>query len=126
MFGRFKRTPKLEASFTPTTAVARELAKEVEVAGELVVRNVGKDAVLSDLEVVLVAGGTRRIELPLPAGWEGPQQVPAGGELRATVAWKIPLAAPMRAPAGEIELHTTAGGKHVPLARSERFGLENE
>ena len=42
MFGLFKKAPKLEMTFTPTTAVARELAKEVEVAGDLVVKNAGK------------------------------------------------------------------------------------
>jgi hypothetical protein len=126
MFGLFKRTPRLEVVFTPSTAIARELAKEVEVSGELVVRNVGKDAELSDLEVVLVAGGTRRIDLPLPDGWRGTQRVPSGGELRATVAWTVPLAAPMRAPAAEIQINTTAGGKRTPLTRSERFPLANE
>ena len=85
MLGLFKRTPKLEVAFTPTIAVARELAKEVEVAGDLVNRNVGKDAELTDLEVVLVAGGTRRIDLELPLTWRGPQRIPAGGELRAAV-----------------------------------------
>lgn len=126
MLGLFKRTPKLEMSFTPTRAVARELAKEVVVTGTLVVRNVGKDAALADLEVVLVAGGTRRIELPLPSGWEGTARLEAGGELRAEVDWTVPLAAPMRAPAGEIQLNSTAGGKHTPLARSPRFPLDNE
>ena len=126
MLGLWKRTPKLEASFTPTRAVARELAKEVAVAGDLVVRNVGRDADLAELELVLVAGGTRRIDLPLPAGWEGRTKLPAGGELRATVDWTVKLAAPMRAPAGEIQLNTTAGGKHTPLARSARFPLDNE
>lgn len=126
MLGLFRRAPKLEAAFTPTRAVARELAKEVAVAGELVVRNVGKDALLTDLELVLVAGGTRRIDLPLPAGWEGSTRLPGGGELRAAVDWTVKLAAPMRAPAGEIQLNTTAGGKHSPLARSARFPLDNE
>jgi hypothetical protein len=32
----------------------------------------------------------------------------------------------MRAPAAEIELHTTAGGKREPLARSNRFPLDNQ
>jgi hypothetical protein len=32
----------------------------------------------------------------------------------------------MRAPAAEIQLNTTAGGKHEPLARSNRFSLANE
>src|SRR6185295_6473824 len=82
MFGFFKKAPKLDMAFTPKTAVARELAKEVEVAGELVVKNVGKDAELTALEVVLVAGGTRRIDLELPAGWQGTQRIPGGGELR--------------------------------------------
>jgi hypothetical protein len=126
MFGLLKKAPKLELAFTPRTAVARELAKEVEVAGELVLRNVGKDAQVSDLEVVLVAGGTRRIDLELPAAWRGAQRIPAGGELREAVAWTVKLAAPMRAPAAEIQLNTTAGGKHEPLARSNRFPLANE
>ena len=126
MFGLLKKAPKLELAFTPRTAVARELAKEVEVTGDLVVRNVGKDAQVSDLQVVLVAGGTRRIDLELPAAWRGAQRIPAGGELRQTVAWTVKLAAPMRAPAAEIQLNTTAGGKHEPLARSNRFPLANE
>jgi hypothetical protein len=125
MFGLFKKTPKLEMTFAPRTAVARELAKEVEVAGDLVVTNVGKDAELAALQVVLVAGGTRRIELDLPAGWSGTQRIAAGGTLKATVDWKVKLAAPMRAPAAEIQLNTTAGGKTEPLARSNKFPLEN-
>jgi len=126
MLGLFKRAPKLELRFTPTRAVARELAKEVVVTGDLVLRNVGKAAELRDLELVLVAGGTRRIDLPLPAGWERTTSLAAGGELRVAVDWAVKLAAPMRAPAGEIQLHSTTGGKHTPLARSERFPLENE
>ena len=126
MFGLFKKAPKLEMTFTPKTAVARELAKEVEVSGELVVKNAGKDAEVGDLQVVLVAGGTRRIDLELPAAWRGAQRIPAGGELREAVAWTVKLAAPMRAPAAEIQLNTTAGGKHEPLARSNRFPLANE
>jgi hypothetical protein len=126
MFGLFKSTPRLEATFAPTLAVARELAREVAVSGELVVRNVGKDAELHDLEVVLVAGGTRRIDLPLPPELAGTQRLGAGKEIRATVAWTIPLAAPMRAPAAEIQIITTAGGKHTPLALSNRFPLGNE
>ena len=125
MFGLFKKAPKLEMAFTPKVAVARELAKEVEVAGDLVVKNVGKDADVSDLQVVLVAGGTRHIDLDLPAGWSGTQHIKGGGELRAAVAWTVKLAAPMRAPAAEIQLNTTAGGKHEPLARSNKFPLEN-
>ncbi|MGH7895545.1 MAG: hypothetical protein ACREQL_12815 [Candidatus Binatia bacterium] len=126
MFGLWKKAPKLEMTFAPATAVARELTKEVEVTGELVVKNVGKDAEMTDLEVVLVAGGTRRIDLELPAAWKGPQRIAAGGELHAQVTWKVKLAAPMRAPAAEIQLNTTAGGKHEPLARSNRFPLANE
>ena len=125
MFGLFKKAPKLEMQFTPRTAVARELAKEVEVAGDLVVRNVGKDVEVTDLQVVLVAGGTRRIDIELPAGWKGTQRIAAGGELRAAVAWTVKLAAPMRAPAAEIQLNTTAGGKLEPLARSNKFPLDN-
>jgi hypothetical protein len=124
MFGLFKKAPKLEMTFTPRMAIERELAKEVEVAGDLVVKNAGKDAELR-AEVVLVAGGTRRIDLELPAGWQGTQRIEGGGELRAAVAWTVKLAAPMRAPAAEIQLNTTAGGKLEPLARSNKFPLEN-
>ena len=74
VFGLFKKAPKLAMTFTPTQAVARELAREVEVAGELVVRNLGKDVDLAQLEVLLVAGGTRRIDLELPAAWRGSQR----------------------------------------------------
>jgi hypothetical protein len=126
MFGLFKKAPKLEMTFTPTTAVARELAKEIEVAGDLVVTNAGKDAEVGDLQVVLVAGGTRRIDLELPGAWKGTQRIPAGGELRQTVAWTVMLAAPMRAPAAEVHLNTTAGAKTEPLSRSNKFPLANE
>lgn len=126
MLGLFKRAPKLELRFTPRRAVARELAKEVVVTGELHLRNVGKEAELTDLELLLVAGGTRRIDLPLPAGWEGSTSLAAGAELRVSVDWTVKLAAPMRAPAAEIQLISTTGGKHTPLARSERFPLDNQ
>jgi len=126
VLGLWKKTPKLEAKFTPTLAVARELKKEVEVAGDLVVRNLGGAVDLSDLETVLVAGGTRRIDLELPAAWHGTQRLPAGGELRAAVDWKVALVAPMRAPMAEIQLNTTAGGKRAPLCLSNRFPLANE
>jgi hypothetical protein len=126
MLGLFKKTPKLEARFTPTAAVARELAKEIEVAGELVVRNVGKDVELTDLALVLIAGGTRRIDLALPDAWRGTVRLAAGGELRQQVAWKQTLAAPMRAPAAAIQLNSTAGGKTTPLCVTDRFPLANE
>jgi hypothetical protein len=125
MMGLFKRKPKLELVFTPSAAVARELEREVHVSGELVLTNVGKDTELKNLEVVLVAGGTRRIDLELPAAWQGGRRLAAAAELRATVDWQVKLAAPMRAPAAEIQLNTTGGGKREPLARSSRFPLEN-
>ena len=106
----FKKTPKLEAVFRPTRAVARELTREIDVAGEL----------------VLIAGGTRRIDLALPAAWHGRVSLRGGAELREQVAWKLTLAAPMRAPAGEIQVNTTAGGHIEPLARSAPFPLQNE
>ena len=126
MFGLFKRTPKLEARFQPRIAVGRELAREVQVAGELVLRNTGRDAELTDLELVLVAGNTRRIDLVLPDAWRGRVRVPAGGELREKADWTVKLAAPMRASSAEIQVNTTAGGKHRPLAMTPPFPLGNE
>ena len=126
MLRLFRKKPKLEAVFRPTAAVAREVSREVEVAGELVLRNVGRDAALTDLGLVLVAGGTRRIDLDLPAAWRGGVRIPAGGELCETVSWTLALAAPMRAPAAEIQLVTLAGGRLEPLARTARFPLASQ
>jgi len=126
MLGLFKKTPKLEAAFRPTVAVARELSREIEVAGELTLRNAGRDAELSDLALVLIAGGTRRIDLALPAAWRGAVRLAAGQELHEVVSWKQQLAAPMRAPAAEIQVITTAGGRHTPLATTPRFPLASE
>ena len=122
----FKRSPKLEVVFRPTRAVARELTREIDLAGEIVLRNRGGDAELTDLAVVLIAGGTRRVDLVLPGAWCGRLRLPAAGELCETVAWRQTLAAPMRAPAAAIQLMTTAGGKHTPLATSAPFPLANE
>ena len=126
MLGLFKKTPKLEARFEPRVAVGRELAREVQLAGVLVLRNAGRDAELTDLELVLVAGGTRRIDLALPEAWKRSVRVAAGGELREQVDWTVKLAAPMRASSAEIQVNTTAGGKHRPLAMTAPFPLGNE
>jgi hypothetical protein len=126
MLRLFRRPPKLEVVFRPRLAVARELTRELEVAGELALRNVGRDAQLSRLELVLIAGGTRRIDLTLPEAWRGSVALPAGGELREQVAWKLTLAAPMRAPAAEIQVNTTEGGKLQPLGVTPAFPLGNE
>lgn len=125
MFGLFKKTPKLESTFTATKAVAKELAKEIEVVGELVVRNVGKDADLTNLETVLVAGGTRRIDLPLPKELSGTVKIPAGGSLTVPCNWTVKLAAPMRAPHCAIQVQVNAGGTITPLCLSEKFDLDN-
>jgi hypothetical protein len=122
----FRRTPKLEAVFRPTRAGAHELARQVEVAGELVLRNVGRDTEVSDLELVLIAGGTRRIDLTLPGAWSGRLKLPANGELREQVTWTITLAAPMRAAEAEIQVNTIEGGRSEPLARTTAFPLANE
>src|SRR5262249_59790105 len=99
VLGLFKKAPKLQVRFTPSLAVARELKKEVEVAGELVLRNVGGAVDVGELETVLVAGGTRRIDLELPAAWRGAQRLAARAELRATGDREGPPVAPMRPPA---------------------------
>jgi hypothetical protein len=122
----FRRAPKLAAEFRPTRAVARELKREIELAGQLVLRNEGRETELADLALVFIGGGTRRIDIALPAAWQGRLRVPAGGALREDVAWTVALAAPMRAPEGEIQVVTTEGGKLEPLATTPRFPLANE
>lgn len=126
MFGLFRRTPRIEAAFVATTAVARELDKEVAVAGTLTLKNVGHEITLTDLELVLVAGGTRRIDLELPVPWRGGVRLAAGGTVAQPCDWTIKLAAPMRAPAAEIQVTTMAGGKRTPLALTPKFPLGNE
>src|SRR5215470_7238913 len=126
MFGLFRRTPRIEATFVATTAIARELDKEVAVAGTLTIKNVGHEVTLTDLELVLVAGGTRRIDLELPAPWRGGVQLPAGASVAQACNWTVKLAAPMRAPAAEIQVTTMAGGKRTPLALTPKFPLGNE
>ncbi|MFN8545388.1 MAG: hypothetical protein U0807_14435 [Candidatus Binatia bacterium] len=126
MLGLFKKAPKIEATFEATTAVARELAREVAVAGTLTLRNVGRDVVLTDLEVVLIAGGTRRIDLELPAVWRGGLRLATGQAASEPCAWTVTLAAPMRAPSAAIQVNTTAGGKLTPLAMTAKFPLGNE
>ena len=126
MLGFFRRTPKLAATFEPSVAVAREFTREIELAGELVLRNLGRDTELSALALVLIAGGTRRIDLALPGAWQGRLRLTTGGELRERVAWKQTLAAPMRAPEAEIQVITTAGGRLEPLAMTASFPLGNE
>ncbi|TMA71006.1 MAG: hypothetical protein E6J69_00815 [Deltaproteobacteria bacterium] len=96
------------------------------MAGELTLRNAGRDAELTDLELVLVAGNTRRINLVLPDAWRGRVRVPGGGELREKVDWTVKLAAPMRASSAEIQVNTTEGGKRRPLAMTPSFPLGNE
>jgi hypothetical protein len=91
-----------------------------------VLRNEARDAELADLALVFIGGGTRRIDLALPAAWHGRLRVPAGGALREQVAWTVALTAPMRAPEGEIQVVTTEGGKLEPLATTPRFPLANE
>ena len=51
MLGLFKKTPKLEARFEPRVAVGRELAREVQLAGVLVLRH--SDGALSAYEALL-------------------------------------------------------------------------
>jgi hypothetical protein len=38
----------------------------------------------------------------------------------------VALAAPMRAPAAQIQINTVAGGKREPLCLSNKFPLANE
>ena len=42
------------------------------------------------------------------------------------IDWTVKLAAPMRASSAEIQVNTTAGGKHRPLAMTAPFPLGNE
>jgi hypothetical protein len=121
-----RRAPTLEARFVPEVAVARELVREVEVRGELTLCNTGRDATVTDLELVLVAGGTRRVDLEVPRAWRGALRLAAGAEVREAVAWTLRLAAPMRAPAAEIQVISAAGGRRTPLARTAAFPLANE
>lgn len=99
MFGLFQR-PKLEATFAASEAISNEFTKEISLSGRLSLSNQGSDADLTSVEMMIIAG-FRRIPLEVPAAWRGFQL--AKGEMKAdNLAWKLTLASPLRAQAGEL------------------------
>lgn len=99
MFGLFQR-PKLEASFAASEAISNEFTREIDLAGHLVLKNVGSDADLSGVEMMIVAG-FRRIPLDVPPAWKALRL--AKGETKAEdLRWKLTLDSPLRAQAGEL------------------------
>ncbi len=78
------------------------------------------------IELVLVAGATRRIDLTMPDAWRGRVRVPARGELREKVDWTVKLAAPNARLERRYRVNTTEGGKRRPLAMTPPFPLGNE
>src|SRR6185369_10663991 len=99
MLGLFSR-PKLEASFAASSAQADEFARTIELAGRLTLRNVGSDAQIGDVEMIVIAG-FRRIPLAVPSEWRTvglAQHAEKAGDVR----WSLTLDAPLRAEKGEL------------------------
>jgi hypothetical protein len=99
MLGLFQR-PKLDARFAPSHAHSDEIAREIAVAGRLVIANEGSDAELSDVEMMVIAG-FRRIPLEVPSEWRN-LRLAKGSSKESAVEWTITLDAPLRAQAGEL------------------------
>ena len=77
VLGLFKKTPKLEATLRAHASRWRASSRRKSRSpASWSSATSASDAELTDLEVVLVAGGTRRIDLELPATWRGTQRVP--------------------------------------------------
>jgi hypothetical protein len=99
MPGWFQR-PKLDARFTATHALSDEFARTIELVGELVLRNGGSDADLTEIEMIVIAG-SRRIPLVVPDDWRT-FRVTDGATKTGEVRWSLTLDAPLRAEAGEL------------------------
>src|SRR5689334_7272726 len=99
MFGLFQR-PKLEAAFAASEAISNEFTREIDLAGRLELRNVGSDAELSSVEMMIIAG-FRRIPLDVPADWKA-LRLAKGSAKTEDLRWKLTLDSPLRAQAGEL------------------------
>jgi len=99
MFGLFQR-PKLEAAFAASEAVSNEFTREIDLAGHLELKNVGSDADLNSVEMMIIAG-FRRIPLDVPAQWKA-LRLPKGSAKSEDLRWKLTLDSPLRAQAGEL------------------------
>ena len=101
MFGLFQR-PRLDARFEPTRALTDEFARQMLLEGRLTLVNEGSDAVLGDIEMMVIAG-FRRIPLEVPAEWRA-LRVASGARREGEVSWCLTLDAPLRAEVGELSL----------------------
>lgn len=99
MFGLFQR-PKLDAGFVPSEAVSNEFTREVTLAGDLTLRNDGRDAEVESVEMMIIAG-FRRIPLDVPADWKA-LRVAKGESKSGRLRWTLTLDSPLRAQAGEL------------------------
>jgi hypothetical protein len=99
MFGLFQR-PKLEAAFASSEAVSNEFTREIDLAGRLELKNVGADAELSSVEMMIIAG-FRRIPLEVPTQWKN-LRLAKGAAKSEDLRWKLTLDSPLRAQAGEL------------------------
>ena len=99
MFGLFRR-PQLAARFTPTQAVTDEFARQLVLAGQLVVGNSGADADVDEVEMMVIAG-FRRIPLDVPSEWRR-FSIASAAEKAGAVQWSLTLEAPLRAETGEL------------------------
>ena len=109
MFGLFQR-PKLTVRFAASEAVSDEFARQVTLAGALTIANDGSEAVVGEIEMLIIAG-FRRIPLTVPGDWQG-FSLARGEAKTGQVEWSLTLDAPLRAQAGELYVSAKDQKRH--------------
>jgi hypothetical protein len=102
MLDRLLRRPRIEATLAGGGATTKEFARELRVGGTLTLRNLGAPTTLSDFELIVIGGGTRRIPLETPAALAGGVTLGADEERAYDLGWTVTLSAPLRAPDGDL------------------------
>ncbi len=100
MLGALRR-PRFDIGLNCDEASVTEADRGVRLRCRLVATNRGRDALLS-IEQCILCAGSRRIPLEVPGhGWRR-TRLEEGGRLELPIEWSLTLAAPLRAPSGEL------------------------
>jgi len=111
MFGSLRR-PRFDIGLNCDEASVTEADRSVRLRCRLVATNRGRDTLLS-IEQCILSAGFRRIALEVPGhGWRR-TPLEKGGRLEIALQWSLTLAAPLRAPSGElvVVVHDDRGTK---------------
>jgi hypothetical protein len=91
MLDRLLRRPRIEATLAGAHVATKEFARELAVSGTLTVRNTGAATTLSDWQLMVIGGGTRRIPLETPAELARSITLESATERTVVLAWNVKL-----------------------------------